>query len=184
MCIAHPNTRAARPAARNNANGINPATRTVPYIVGAVITPRPNNRNGANVSAGGGIRNNDNVCKAVFFPGPPPWGAEPLPFPPPDGLALVELTVTNSNSILDDSWDFKVDGVTVANYDGGGATTLSFFAYLAEGEEHTLSAECVGEQNDNLFDVTLSVNEVPQIETSISGDGTVGEVQALGTFNT
>ncbi len=186
MCIALRNTRAARPTARNNANGLNPATRTVPYIVGAVVTPtRPNNSNGANISQGGAgvIKNNDNVCKAVTY-GSPMWGAVPLPFPPPGGRALVELAVSNSNGVLDDSWDFKVDGVTVANYDGGGATTLSFFAYLNVGESHTLSAECVGEQSDNLFDVTLSVNEVAEIETSIGGEGTVGEIQDLGTFNT
>lgn len=105
------------------------------------------------------------------------------PFPPGDDGRVV-LTVSNVNAVLDDGWDFKMNGVFVCNYDGGGATTASFSADLAPGLVIELTAECVSEQNDNLFSVTVTVDGVTVIDTEISGDGTVGEIQNLGTFNT
>lgn len=110
-------------------------------------------------------------------------------FKPDDGGGMwdpgtdgrVVLTVSNGNSIQDDGWDFKINGVVVANYDGGGATSLSYSADLPPGE-YTLTAECVAELSDNLFEVTITVDGGAQIETSIDGDGEVGEVRDLGTF--
>lgn len=179
MCIALQNTRAARPTARNNANGLNPATRTVPYIVGGVIPNRNNNR-GAQMTDLSGIRNNGNVCKAVNY-GVVPDLAAPWT---PGALGRIVLTVSNVNEILDDSWDFRINGVTVCNYDGGGATTVSFSTDLPEGLVLELSAECVGEQSDNLFLVTVTVSGMTVISTEIGGEGTVGEVQELGDFTT
>lgn len=97
---------------------------------------------------------------------------------------MVVLTVSNTNNILDDGWDFKIDGVSVANYDVGGDTILTFHAYYQPGEMHELTAECVFEQSDNFFEVYIDVNDERQITTSISGDGFVGEIQELGTFTT
>lgn len=101
-----------------------------------------------------------------------------------DGLSLVVLTVSNTNNILDDGWDFKIDGASVANYDGGGDTILTFHAYYQPGETHELTAECVFEQSDNYFEVYVDINGERQITTSVGGDGTLGEIQELGTFTT
>jgi hypothetical protein len=127
------------------------------------------------------IPNNANVC--VIGKGADSGPNLAAPWQPGDEGRIV-LTVSNVNSILDDSWDFKINGVTVCNYDGGGATTVSFSTDLPPGITLALSAECVGEQNDNLFSVTVTVDGVPVIETEIGGDGTVGEVRDLGTFTT
>jgi len=127
--------------------------------------------------------NNSNVCSILTKGGKPSWGFAIEPWEPGDDGRVV-LTVSNVNAILDDSWDFKINGITVCNYDGDGATTTTFSANLPPGLVLDLSAECVGEQNDNLFSVTVTVDGVTVIDTQIGGEGTVGEVQDLGTFTT
>lgn len=132
------------------------------------------------------VANNENVCsllikqKYMIYGGGTNLAA---PWEPGEEGRIV-LTVSNVNSVLDDSWDFKINGVTVCNYDGGGATTVSFSTDLPPGLVLDLTAECVGEQNDNFFSVTVTVDGIAVIETDISGDGTVGEVQDLGSFTT
>lgn len=132
-------------------------------------------------SAALAIQNNANVCVIGKGADSGPNLAAPWE---PGNLGRIVLTVSNVNSVLDDSWDFKINDATVCNYDGGGATTVSFSTNLPPGIHLFLTAECVGEQNDNLFSVTVTVDGVPVIETDIGGDGTVGEVRDLGEFIT
>ena len=132
------------------------------------------------------VVNNVNVCGAHDWIPPIPvyWLPYPLPLPPPDRFALVVLTVTNTNAILDDAWDFMVNGVKVATYDGGGQTTLTYSAYLPKGQSYSLSAVVATEQNDNRFDVFLEVNGDNQISQDVVTDGYVGETRDHGSFFT
>lgn len=113
-------------------------------------------------------------------------GGGPLPTDPwiPGNTGRVVLTVSNANAILDDAWDFKIDGVVVCRYDGGGQTTVQFSSDLPSGLTLALSAVCVVEQNDNLFEITVTVDGVTVLFTDIGGEGTVGDEVGLGSFST
>jgi len=111
------------------------------------------------------------------------WGLDPLP-PPPAGFALVVLTVSNSNNVQDDSWDFKINGGFVANYDGGGATSISYYAYLPTGGSFDLSAEDIADNHTgNYFQVDVTVDGV-NVLSSDTVNGSVGDTVDVGTFNT
>ncbi|MFA6287743.1 MAG: hypothetical protein WC661_10210 [Opitutaceae bacterium] len=154
------------------------------YGFGLADVPPPNNWRSHNPVQP--RPNNDNICKAKPVPDATegPWGVDPLPFPAPDGLALVILTVSNSNNVQDDSWDFYINGEFVCNYDGGGATSISFYAYRPTGGTHELTASDIQDNmTGNYFQVDVTVDGVNVLSTD-AVNGVVGDTVPVGTFDT
>jgi hypothetical protein len=116
-------------------------------------------------------------------PSAPGGGFVPAPWPP-GTTGRVVLTVSNVNQIQDDTWDFKLFGVTICTYDGGGQTTLSFSADIPSGLVLELTATNTQDNGrGNYFTVTVTVDGVQVLSTD-AVNGTPGDTVTVGTFNT